>query len=462
MTIRTTEAMRIAGVETASSSRLTLAISTEADLVASGRATMLGPNALSVPRARREWVAPRSRVVKRGTSLNRVVTANSGTAATTTVDTAAPFGRTALKVAIPSGNTWTEVGYNDLNVPSFEGHVAYRIWIEDYTKISDIKLYVGNSGYALNSLYTETVSTSNAFLINGERVLYVGPQRINSGGTFVFGSTTLANTKVRITPVAAAATNVWIEAIELPDPAPAMIALTFDDASVSFMTVLRPILGRYGVRATFNINTGDVGTNAALYVTSAQVRQLSADGHQITCHNVSNLKYTASPYSGDQTLSQYMADYTTARKTLEGYGLPADGFMYHSYVQGGVDEALVVELKSEGVRCARLAAQPKIVQYGAGIGAEVMALRTYELGTNYATSIVVDGVNDLAQYGGLMMIMAHEIITSGTPTGVQVLASDLETVLSRAKAYGIEFVTMREAYERLYLAESLSRPIGAL
>lgn len=461
MTIRLINAVSVGGVRQPAATRLALARDVEADLVARGDARLIGPNSSSVPTARREWVPPKSRVVKRGTSLTRAVTANSGTAATVTVDASSPFGRSAFKVAIPSGNTWAELGYNDLNVPSFDGHVAYRIWVEDYTKISDIKLYVGNSGYALNSLYTETVSTSNAFLFNGERVLYVGPQRINSGGTFVFGSTTLANTKIRITPVAAAATNVWIEAIELPDPSPAMFALTIDDASVTWMTQLRPLLQRYGIKATFNVNTNDVGTNNALYVTSAHLLQLANEGHQITCHNVNNLKYIASPYSGDQTASQYMADYTTARKTLEGYGLPATGFMYHSYVQGGCDGALMTELESEGVRCARLAAVPKLIQYGAGIGREIMTLRTYEMGTNYPMADVVAGVDDLAQYGGLMLAMGHEFLASGTPTGVQCLTSDVETILRKVVDYGIDSVTMREAYERLYLCQSLSRPLAA-
>jgi hypothetical protein len=407
---------------------------------------------------RREWAPPRTRVVKRGTNLNRVVTANSGTAATVTAETTTPFGRPAIQVAIPSGNTWAEVGYNDLNLPAFAGHVAFRVWVEDYTLISDLKTFVGNSGYALNSLFTDFVSTSNTSLMNGERVLYVGPTRVNAGGTFVWGQTTLQNTKLRITPVAAATTNVWVEAIEIPEPAPAMVAFTMDDSSVTWMTRLLPLLRRYGIRATFNVNSGAVDTNPALFVTSTNLRQLVAEGHQVTCHNVSNLKYTAPPYSGDQTLTQYMADYTTARKALEGYGLPAEGFMYHSYVQGGFDAALIAEMEGEGVRCARIAALPRIMQYGAGVGRDIMALRTYEMGTNYPMSAVLAGVDDVATYGGLMVIMGHEFIESGTPVGVEALVSEVDEVLRRIADYQIETVTMAQAYERLYLAQSLSRP----
>lgn len=462
MTIVTTQIVRIAGVDQPANTKLSLDLAVEADLVQRGVAIRVAPNGRALPVFRRESVPPPSRLVKRGANLNRVFTANSGTASTITIDAASPFGRPAIRVAIPSGNTWTEVGFHELNVPAFNGHVAYRVWVEDYTAISEMRAYVGNSSYALNSSHQEFIAASNAFLMNGERVLYVGPTRINAGGTFVWGSTALQNTKLRITPVATRTSSVWIDAIEIPQPAPAMFALTFDDASRSWMTLLLPLLRRYGIRATFNVNTGDLGGSPALFVGAADVQQLAREGHQITSHNVSNLKYTAAPYSGDQTATQYMTDYTTARRALEALGLPASGFMFHSYVQGGTDGALMTEMESDGVRCARLAALPRLIHYGAGLGREIMALPTFELGTNYAASVVTQGVDSLAEYGGLMIVMGHEVISSGTPVGVQVLASDLEAVLKRVSDYGIDSVTMHEAYERLYLAQSITRPASAL
>lgn len=404
----------------------------------------------------RQWSPPKVRVVKRMTDATRIVTASSGTAPTFSLDASSPFGRTAYKVAMAAGTTFAEVGYNDLNVPNFNGHVAYRIWVEDYTKINDIKLYVGNSGYALNSFLTDTIITSDAQMFNGERVLYVGPSRINTGGTFVFGSTTLANTKIRFTPNAA--TNVWVDAIEIPERTNPAVCLTFDDGYRSWLTYLKPLLDRYGMKATFNINTSTIGTNDALYPTSGDIVRLANEGHQITCHNISNLKYIASPYSGDQTLSQYMADYTTARKTLEGYGLPVSGFGYHSYVQGGFDQALIDALRSEGVRCARIASSPKNMIYGSGLGNDIMALRTYELGTNYPVSTVTAGLDTLNTYGGAAIIMGHDTVANtATPTGVQVTAADLEAVLARIAAYGMETLTMNDFYSRIYAVNSLYR-----
>lgn len=408
----------------------------------------------------RQWSPPKVRVVKRMTDTTRVVTASSGTAPTFSIDTASPFGRSAFKVATAVGTTFAEVGYNDLNIPNFNGHVAYRIWVEDYTKINDIKLYVGNSGYALNSLLIEPIITSDGQLFNGERVLYVGGSRINSGGTFVFGGTTLANTKIRITPNAA--TNVWIDAIEIPERTSPVVCLTFDDGYRSWLTYLKPLLDRYNMKATFNVNTSTVGTNDALYPTSGDIVRLANEGHQITCHNVSNLKYIATPYTGDQTLTQYMTDYTTARKILEGYGLSATGFGYHSYVQGGFDQALIDAMRAEGVRSARIASLPKNMMYGSGLGNDVMALRTYEMGTNYAVSTVIAGLDTLNTYGGAAVVMGHDTVSnSTTPTGVQVTVADLESVLARIAAYGMETLTMNDFYSRIYAVNSLYRNTNA-
>lgn len=61
------------------------------------------------------------------------------------------------------------------------------------------------------------------------------------------------------------------------------ILLQFDDGTISQMDVARPILNRYGFKATFFIMTVTLGKKG--YLSAAQVKLLSDEGHTIGLHS---------------------------------------------------------------------------------------------------------------------------------------------------------------------------------
>jgi peptidoglycan/xylan/chitin deacetylase (PgdA/CDA1 family) len=65
-----------------------------------------------------------------------------------------------------------------------------------------------------------------------------------------------------------------------------VVSLTFDDGYDNHVAGGR-VLAQHGVRGTFYINSGDVGTTR--HLTWAQVDQLAADGHEIAGHTVSHV-----------------------------------------------------------------------------------------------------------------------------------------------------------------------------
>ena len=73
-----------------------------------------------------------------------------------------------------------------------------------------------------------------------------------------------------------------------------LVVLTFDDASKSHLTVARPLLKKYGFRATFFITEGfDFRTNKRDYLSWEEIAQLHADGFEIGNHTLDHKAVTA-------------------------------------------------------------------------------------------------------------------------------------------------------------------------
>lgn len=377
------------------------------------------------------------RIVALGDDLTDFVRSSNGTAAVFTVDGGSPFGGSAIKIAIPAGNTNTDIGYQQLDVAAFDDHIAFRVWIEDYTKVQSIETFVGSAAYAKYTRYTYNVAAAATALFNGEHVIYAGPAHTPiGGGTFVYGSDNLGVAKIRIT--SNSATNVWLQRIEIPQRQRPLVAMTFDDGDASWKTLLSPLLNSYKIPATFAVMSSWL--NDGTHLSTADITGMVADGHQITSHNVNNLKYIT-----NQTLSAYVTDYVTARKALEAVGVPPHHLSYHAYVQGGMDQSLITRLSGNGVRMARNVNPQRINLYGSGLGGQAMSLSVVTLGGT-GLAAMLEAVDNVYKYGGLLVFMGHEFIASGTPAGSEGLISNVQAVCDRISGYGIDTVTMHKAH----------------
>src|SRR5437016_4735643 len=73
-----------------------------------------------------------------------------------------------------------------------------------------------------------------------------------------------------------------------------LVVLTFDDASKSHFTVARPVLKKYGLRATFFVTEGwDFATNKRDYMSWEEIAQLHRDGFEIGNHTRDHQSVTA-------------------------------------------------------------------------------------------------------------------------------------------------------------------------
>lgn len=397
-----------------------------------------------------------NRVLKRGTDLVGIGAANSGTAATVTLDAASPFGRPAIKIAMPAGNTYHEITLTGLGIANFDGHIAWRIWVEDYTAVKQVLAYAGTASYTRLWQSTHNINNSDKNRLSGEQIVVVGPTSTNSTATFVTGTDTLDAAKLRIFPEATGA-NMWVEAVMIPGRGRPTHLITHDDCSKTWIDNCLPILAGAGLTATFAVETDVLDTNAALYLTSSQVAQIAAAGHQVSSHNYSNTAYNDG-LGGTQTPAQYTTDFNAAVLTLSGIlGAKVDT-SYHPWVQGKVNQALIAPMRASGLAIARGTDSghnmPQL-----GLGMHAMRLKAQALHT-LTTTQIDQIIADATKYGTTVTWMVHEVNVGGV--GVETsraIYEYLAQAIAREKAAGAIHMTAaqfaRELQSERLMAASL-------
>lgn len=377
--------------------------------------------------------SPPPATIKRFTDQIGVTINNSGTAATVTVDASAPCGRTALKVAMPAGNTYTEISLASIGLAAFDDHLVWRVWVEDYTAVNQINSYAGTTAYGRFYQDAHIISTSTDYRWNGEHPVVTGPTRASAISTFVAGTDTLDAAKLRILPGAGGA-NVWIDCVSVVPRGVGIVLLTYDDGFRSWIDYVLPDLAAYGLVATFGVQTNIVGTNHSLYVDSADIPTMISAGHEVVPHQVSNMRFNDG-LIGTQTVSQYQTDFRTAAATMRGYS-SACRTTFHPFVQGGMNQSLVDALRAEGVRIARGVTMKKHNFHRAGLGRSVLNLRTQSMGSDTASlAAMLAEVDNCAKYGSTFVIMGHDFSPGATPASTLWSTENHTAVCSAINAY---------------------------
>ncbi len=96
-----------------------------------------------------------------------------------------------------------------------------------------------------------------------------------------------------------------------------LVALTFDDSAKTHYTNVRPILLKYGFRATFFITEGwDFATNKKDYMSWEEIRQLHLDGFEIGNHTRDHLAIT------DKSVDRLEDQLAAIDQKCESHGIP--------------------------------------------------------------------------------------------------------------------------------------------
>ena len=153
-------------------------------------------------------------------------------------------------------------------------------------------------------------------------------------------------------PLLATATPAADPLVSLQPIPDHLVVLTFDDASRSHYTIVRPILKRYGFGAACFVTEGfDFKTNKDDYLTWEQIRELHEDGFEIGNHTRDHLGIT------DKTVGQFAAQLEGIAKQCAAHGIPKPvSFAWpgNAFTDAGFDI-----LSHHGIRFARRGGGPE-------------------------------------------------------------------------------------------------------
>lgn len=218
-----------------------------------------------------------------------------------------------------------------------------------------------------------------------------------------------------------------------------VVSLNFDDETADQLAA-RPILEQRGLKATFVINSGRVGTSS-YYMTAADIQAIQAAGHEIAGHTIDHVDLR--PLSSADLQRQICDD----RAALLALGLNVNDFAYpygdyNAGVQAAVRACGYRSARSlGGIACANCAAAESVPP------ADPFAIRTpalYPAATALADMerTVTDAEN---AGGGWVPIVIHRVCDGCAPDAISPadLASFADFLLSRA-VNGVAVRTMSE------------------
>lgn len=286
---------------------------------------------------------------------------NTGTGATFALDaTIRNRGRASLKVTTGAGNH-AEVELNPCGLVSHQGVFVLRFYVEDYTKVSLISVYLAkDTSYTNFAIFNYNIAGIPGFQRNGWHEFRfsgssyaAGGEVAFTGGAFTIAETAIQRMKVRITPVAAQVAVVDLDSFETnPQQSKASILITSDDAYQSWYDSGIAYLDSKGIKSTLYCIGGSLGTGAgdAAFMSEANVVSMYATGHDIATHGATDLSSLANP-------GARYADIVANRDYLVTRGMTRGAYHYAwpngVYEMSAGDRSLRDAIYSAGMLTAR-------------------------------------------------------------------------------------------------------------
>jgi peptidoglycan/xylan/chitin deacetylase (PgdA/CDA1 family) len=131
-----------------------------------------------------------------------------------------------------------------------------------------------------------------------------------------------------------------------------LVVLTFDDASKSHFTIVRPLLKKYGFGATFFVTEGfDFRTNKRDYMTWEEIAQLHRDGFEIGNHTLDHKAVRA------DTLHELAEQVRSLNARFQQHQIPAP--VSFAYPGNGIHPKALPILRDLGFKFARRGGAPE-------------------------------------------------------------------------------------------------------
>lgn len=243
-------------------------------------------------------------------------------------------GTSSIKIIAPTGGSFAGMRNNITDVDM--SAESFRIWVK-----SDNWSNVGSASILLstNGLFTSFFEfNAKSWLVSPENNQWIELHFTKSNLVIGAGTpnlTTANDLIFRVTSNSATATaTVWFDGMAMYPNIGAeggIATIAFDDAIDTQYSIAKPLLDRYGYKATFFNIPEEIGT--AGNMTIDQIQQLQKQGHETAMHGATNL--------GSFSTSSLQAELDKIKAYQIKYGF-SDGF---SYPNGKYNDLIRAEVR---------------------------------------------------------------------------------------------------------------------
>lgn len=329
-----------------------------------------------------------------------------------------------LNVAQGTGQVLMVHAISPANMLDRKGRVGAWVYVQDYTKINQmtLKVSLGDSSFTNGVFQSYSMADGDKQFNGWHFVSFAGAEFGGTWGAPNFETQAVAAVALEVQAGAGGAV-LYLDSFVVGWRSVARLMITQDDGYAAWFSQGLPVLEAFGLRATMSIIAALVGT-APQWVTSAQLRQAYARGHDLCPHGQNALNTLP-------TDDARRADIQFNVKYLEGLGLTR-ALKYYVYPNGVYQTApgnqgIINALKSLGIRAARGTTSPRTTKIGAGLGDNRYLLPI--IGDDAATSFdTIKARLDAAVLNGdLCHLMYHDLAQSGA-AGITVNVDKLARV----------------------------------
>ncbi|HMH31063.1 MAG TPA: Ig-like domain-containing protein [Methylomirabilota bacterium] len=221
-----------------------------------------------------------------------------------------------------------------------------------------------------------------------------------------------------------------------------LVSVTFDDGWANQYTNALPLLGKYGLPATFYIISDEL-TDQPDYMSAAQVKNLSTAGHEIGSHSVTHPDLTT---VSQANLIKEMSQSQTVLQNL--VGKPVTDFAYPF----GAYNANTIAVGKQYYQSQRTVNGG----FNTKDNFDLTTLKIYEVDSNISQAQVKGWIDAAIAQKSWLVLVYHETATTPTdPTDdlYTTQPADLDAELAYIKNSGVATVTVNQA-----INEILSQP----
>ena len=347
-----------------------------------------------------------------------------------------------LRLSNDTPDKWTALEFATTARINPSKRVDFWFYIPDYTKITNITLYLSVAADYLN-YYTLTVTPLTR---NGWQVFSVADTEwLVGAGAPTFD--TITKIKFRAVPATGKTVDIyWDRAVYSPNGTP-QVCLMWDDGSATDYTHVFSLAAKYGLSCTFSIIADLIGT--ANFCTWAQLKQMRDAGHDIVIHGQYGLSSLAD-------INAAIADIEHNRDAIvaQGFAYASDIYVYPQgiYQMAAGDDSITDYMDSANWRCAFLAGSRSSVQQDIQSQKYLIERAKIQYDTVADTWLAALDLAIAARRS--YVSVSHEVVASGattTQTNFAVIDAIMGGISTRQDAGAVVSVTASQFAENLGL-----------